>query len=57
MRVRIRVRVRVRVRVRGENKWWSVSKRVASAALASKGIYWGENKGNRKKETRREVSG
>ena len=57
MRVRIRVRVRVRVRVRGDNRWWSVSKRMASAALASKGIYWGENKGNRKKETRREVSG
>jgi len=28
---------------------------VVSAALASKGIYWGENKGNRKEETRREM--
>jgi hypothetical protein len=44
--IRVRVKVKVRVRVR-----------VASAALASKGIYWGENQSKRKEETRREVSG
>ncbi len=46
----VTVRVRVRVRVRRAYKWCSVSMMVASAALASKGIYWGENKSKRKKE-------
>jgi hypothetical protein len=57
VRVRARIRVGVRVRVRGVYKGCSVSMRVASAALASKGIYWGENKSKRKEETRREVCG
>jgi hypothetical protein len=57
VRVRVVVTVRVRVRVRGAYKGCSVSMRVASAALASKGIYWGENKSKRKEETRREVCG
>ena len=57
VRVVVTVRVRVRVRVRGAYKGCSVSMRVASAALASKGIYWGENKSKRKEETRREVCG
>ena len=57
VRVVVTVRVRVRVRVRGAYKGCSVSMRVACAALASKGIYWGENKSKRKEETRREVCG
>ncbi len=55
--VTVRVRVSVRVRVRGAYKGCSVSMRVTSATLASKGIYWGENKSKRKVETRREVCG
>ncbi len=37
-------------RVRGAYKGCSVSMRVASAALASKGIYWGENKSKKRKK-------
>ena len=57
VRVRVVVTVRVRVRVRGAYKGCSVSMRVASAALASKGIYWGENKSKRKEETSRDACG
>ncbi len=53
----VTVRVRVRVWVWGAYKGYSVSMRVASSALASKGIYWGENKSKREEETRREVCG
>ena len=55
--VRVVVTVRVRVRVRGAYKGCSLLMRVATSALASKGIYWGENKSKRKEETRREVCG
>ncbi len=55
--VTVRVRVRDRVRVRGAYKGYSVSMKAASSALASKGIYWWENKSKREEETRREVCG
>ncbi len=57
VRVRVMVMVGVGVRVRGAYKGCSVSMRVACAALASKGIYWWENRSKRKEETRREVCG
>ncbi len=55
--VRVVVTVRVRVRVRGAYKGCSLLMRVASSALASKGIYWGKKKSKREEETRREVCG